>query len=176
MTTMKKILKWTGIALGGLLGLILVAALGLYIFAPDPVTARSEVEIAAAPEVIFEQFTDYDYWYELWDVIDVTPPQEPEAGTVFQFVEPDGTVVNGVITQYEEGRVFAADLTMEGIDADFSFSLTLEPTANGTQAVLYNEGKVGGPMKVMMAAYAMTGELNAYYDLVINRLKTKVEG
>ena len=91
-------------------------------------------------------------------------------------MEPDGTVVNGVITQYEEGRVFAADLAVEGLDANFSFSLSLEPTPNGTQAVLYNEGKVGGPLKVMMAAYAMTGELNAYYDLVINRLKTKVEG
>ena len=174
---MKKILKWIGIILGGLLGLILVAALGLYIFAPDPVTARSEVEIAAAPEVVFEQFTNYDYWYELWDVVELTPPQAPEEkGGTFQFVEPDGTVVNGVITQYDKGRVFAADLAMEGIDADFSFSLTLEPTANGTQAVLYNEGKVGGPMKVMMAAYAMTGELDAYYNLVINRLKTKVEG
>jgi len=174
---MKKILKWAGIILGGLLGLILIVALGLYIFAPDPVTARSEVEIAAAPEAVFEQFANYDYWYELWDVIDVTAPQGPQgAGSTFQFVEPDGTVVNGVITRYEEGRVFAADLAMEGIEAEFSFSLTLEPTANGTQAVLYNEGTVGGPMKVMMAAYAMTGELDAYYDLVINRLKTKMEG
>ena len=173
---MKKVLKWTGIVLGTLLGLILVVALGLYIFAPDPVTARSEVEIAAEPAVVFEQFTNYDYWYELWDVVELTPPQEPPSeGTLFRFVEPDGTVVKGVITQYEVGRVFAADLAMEGIDADFSFSLTLEPTANGTQAVLYNEGKVGGPMKVMMAAYAMTGELDAYYELVINRLKTKVE-
>jgi len=110
-------------------------------------------------------------------VIEFTPPEEPEVtGSTFQFVEPDGTVVNGVITHYEEGRVFAADLVMEGVDAEFSFALTLEPTVNGTQAVLYNEGTVGGPMKVMMAAYAMTGELDAYYDLVINRLKTKVEG
>jgi hypothetical protein len=31
-------------------------------------------------------------------------------------------------------------------------------------------------MKVMMAAYALTGELDAYYELVINRLKTKAEG
>jgi hypothetical protein len=155
----------------------LIAVLGLYIFAPDPVTARSEVEIAAAPDVVFGQFTNYDYWYELWDVIEVTPPPEPQgAGSTFRFVEPDGTVINGTITQYEEGRVYAADLEMEGIDAEFSFSLTLEPTANGTQTVLYNEGTVGGPMKVMMAAYAMTGELDAYYDLVINRLKTKVEG
>lgn len=173
---MKKILKWIGIVFGGLLSLILIVALGLYIFAPDPVTARSEVEIAASPDVVFEQFTSYDYWYELWDVVALTPPGTPETGSPFQFVEPDGTVVNGVITQYEEGRVFAADLAMEGLDANFSFSLSLEPTPNGTQAVLYNEGKVGGPMKVMMAAYAMTGELNAYYDLVINRLKTKVEG
>ena len=171
---MKKVLKWSGIILAGLLGLILLVALGLYIFGSNSVTARSEAEIAASPEVVFAQFTDYGYWYELWDVIEVVPPETP--GTRFQFVEPDGTVVNGVITQYEEGRVFAADLAMEGLDANFSFSLSLEPTPNGTQAVLYNEGKVGGPLKVMMAAYAMTGELNAYYDLVINRLKTKVEG
>lgn len=173
---MKNFLKWTGIVLGGLLGLILIAALGLYIFGPDPVTIRSEVQIAAAPDVVFDQFTTYDYWYELWDVIDVTPPQGPEAGSRFQFVEPDSTVINGVITRYEEGHIYAADLAMEGIDAQFAFSLTLEPTANGTRAVLYNEGKVGGLMKVMMAAYAMTGEMDAYYDLVINRLKTKVEG
>jgi hypothetical protein len=174
---MKKVLKWSGIILAGLLGLILLVALGLYIFGSNSVTARSEVEIAASPEVVFAQFTDYGYWYELWDVIEVVPPETLETpGTRFQFVEPDGTVVNGVITQYEEGRVFAADLAMEGLDANFSFSLSLEPTPNGTQAVLYNEGKVGGPLKVMMAAYAMTGELNAYYDLVINRLKTKVEG
>ena len=174
---MKKLLKWVGIILAGLLGLIIIAALGLYIFAPDPVTARSEVEIAASPEVVFDQFITYDYWYELWDVVELTPPQEPiSEGSTFQFVEPDGTVVNGVITRYEKGHVYAADLTMPGIDAKFSFSLTLEPTTNGTQAVLYNEGKVGGPMKVMMAAYAMTGEWDAYYELVINRLKTKVEG
>lgn len=163
--------------MGGLLGLILIAALGLYIFGPDPVTARSEVEIAATPEVVFAEFTNYDDWYELWDVIEVTPPPEPQgAGSAFRFVEPDGTVVNGVISHYEVGRVFAADLKMEGLDADFSFSLTLEPTANGTRAVLYNQGTVGGPMKVMMAAYALTGELDAYYSLVINRLKTKAEG
>lgn len=174
---MKKILKWVSIVLGGLVGLILIAALGLYIFGPDPVTARSEVEIAAAPEVVFAQFTDYDYWYELWDVIDVNPPQEPQGpGSTWQSVEPDGTVLNGTITQYEEGRIYAASIEMEGLDGDFSFSLTLEPTVNGTRAVLYNEGSVGGPMKVMMAAYAMAGELDAYYDLVINRLKTKVEG
>lgn len=173
---MKKILKWTGIILGGLLGLLLIAVLGLYIFAPDPVTIRSEVQIAAAPDVVFDQFITYDYWYELWDVVELTPPQKPVSeGSTFQFVEPDGTVINGTITRYEEGRVYAADLAMEDFDANFSFSLTLEPTANGTQAVLYNEGKVGGPMKVMMAAYAMTGELDDYYNLVINRLKTKVE-
>ena len=74
---MKKLLKWVGIILAGLLGLIIIAALGLYIFAPDPVTARSEVEIAASPEVVFDQFTTYDYWYELWDVVELTPPQEP---------------------------------------------------------------------------------------------------
>ncbi len=174
---MKNILKWSGIALGGLLGLLLVAVLGLYLFAPDPVTARSEVEIAAAPETVFTQFTDYDDWYDLWDVIEVTPPQAPQGeGSRFQFVEPDGTVVNGVITRYEEGRVYAAALTMEGVDASFAFTLSLEPSENGTRAVLYNEGKVGGLMKVMMAAYAMTGELDGYYDLVINRLKAKVEG
>jgi uncharacterized protein YndB with AHSA1/START domain len=173
---MKKLLKWAAIGLGGLLGLILVAALSLYVFAPDPVTARSEVEIAASPEAVFEQFTDYDYWYELWDVIELTPPQEPHGeGSAFRFVEPDGTVVNGVITQYEEGRVYAANLDMQGVDAEFGFALTLEPRADGTHAVLYIEGTVGGPMKVMMAAYALTGELDAYYDLVINRLKTKVE-
>jgi hypothetical protein len=96
----KKILKWTVIGLGGLLGLILIAALGLYVFAPDPVTARSEVEIAASPEAVFEQFADYDYWYELWDVVDVTPPQEPQGkGSTFRTVEPDGTVLSGTITQ-----------------------------------------------------------------------------
>ena len=174
---MKTLLKWTGIVLGGLLGLILMAVLGLYIFGPDPVTARSEVEIAASPEAVFEQFIDYDYWYELWDVVELTPPQAPPGkGSTFQFVEPDGTVVNGTITQYEAGRVFAADLAMEGVNAKFAFALTLKPSANGTHAVLYNEGSVGGPMKVMMAAYALTGGLDAYYDLVINRLKTKVEG
>ncbi|GIK42825.1 MAG: hypothetical protein BroJett011_66580 [Chloroflexota bacterium] len=174
---MKKILKWAGIILGGLMGLILLIALGLYIFGPDPVIARSEVEIAATPEVVFAHFTNYEDWYELWDVVEVTPPPEPQgAGSAFRFVEPDGTVVNGVITQYEAGRVFAADLKMEGLEADFSFSLTLEPTDIGTRAVLYNQGKVGGPMKVMMAAYALTGELDAYYALVINRLKAKVEG
>ncbi len=174
---MKNFLKWTGIVLGGFLALLLIAVLGLYIFGPDPVTARSEVEIAAAPEAVFAQFTDYDYWYELWDVVELTPPPEPEgAGSTFQFVEPDGTVVNGVITQYEAGRVYAADLAMEGLDANFAFALTLEPTATGTRAVLYNEGTVGGSMKVMMAAYALTGELDAYYELVINRLKIKVEG
>lgn len=174
---MKKILKWSGILLGGLLGSLLVAALGLYLFAPDPVTARSEVEIAASPETVFRQFTDYDYWYDLWDVVELTPPQAPQGeGSTFQFVEPDGTVVNGTITRYEEGRVYAAALAMEGVDANFAFTLTLEPTANGTRVVLYNEGSVGGPMKVMMAAYAMTGELDAYYDLVINRLKARVEG
>lgn len=158
----KKVLKWSGIILSGLLGLILIAALGLYIFAPDPVTVRAEVEIAASPEDVFEQFTDYDYWYELRDVIALTPPQAPQRqGSRFQFVEPDGTVVNGTITQYDEGRVYAAALDMEGLEAEFSFSLTLEPTANGTHAVLYNEGKVGGLMKVMMAAYALTGELDA---------------
>ncbi|NJO00161.1 MAG: hypothetical protein HC875_41640 [Anaerolineales bacterium] len=173
---MKKGLKWTGIILGGLLGLIIIAVLGLYIFAPNPVTIRSKVEITASPEVVFDQFTTYDYWYELWDVVELTPPQEPiNEGNTFQFVEPDGTVVDGVITQYEEGRVFAANLTMKGVDAVFSFSLTLTPTANGTQAVLYNEAKVSGAMKVMMAAYALSGELDAYYNMVINRLKTKVE-
>lgn len=173
---MTKILKWIGILLGGLVGLILIVALGLYLFAPDPVTARAEVEIAARPDIVFAQFTDYDDWYDLWDVIEVIAPQAPQgAGRTFQFVEPDGTVVNGTITQYEAGRVFAADLAMEGLDANFAFALTLEPTPTGTRAVLYNEGTVGGPMKVMMAAYALTGELDAYYDLVINRLKTKVE-
>jgi uncharacterized protein YndB with AHSA1/START domain len=148
----------------------------LHVFAPDPVTARSEVEIAASPEAVFEQFTDYGYWYELWDVIDVTAPQEPQGeGSTFRFVEPDGTVINGTITQYEEGRVYAASLDMEGLNAEFAFALTLEPTANGTHAMLYNEGTVTGPMKIMMTAYALTGELDAYYDLVINRLKTKVE-
>jgi uncharacterized protein YndB with AHSA1/START domain len=173
---MKKVLKWTAIVIGGLLALVLILAGGLYLFAPDPVTARSEAEIAASPEAVFAQFADYDYWYELWDVVDVTASQETQGeGSTFQFVEPDGTVLNGTITQYEEGRVYAASFDMEGIDAEFAFALTLEPTANGTHAVLYNEGSVGGPMKVMMAAYALTGELDAYYDLVINRLKTKME-
>ena len=174
---MKKVLKWSGIVLAGLLGLILLVALGLYIFGSNSVTARSEVEIAASPEVVFAQFTDYGYWYELWDVIEVVPPETLETpGTRFQFVEPDGTVVNGTITQYEAGHLFAADLAPEGMDAQFSFSFTFEPTPNGTRAVLYNEGKVGGLLKVMMNAYAMTGGLDAYYDMVINRLKTKVEG
>lgn len=174
---MKKVLRRVGIVLGGLAGLIIIVALGLYIFGPDPVIARSEVEIAASPEVVFAQFIDYDYWYELWDVVDVTPPQEPQGeGSTWQTVEPDGTVLSGTITQYEEGRIYAASIEMEGLDAKFSFSLTLEPTANGTHAVLYNEGSVGGPMRVMMAAYDLTGEMDAYYDLVINRLKTKVEG
>jgi uncharacterized protein YndB with AHSA1/START domain len=173
---MKRVLKWTAIVIGGLLALVLILAGGLYLFAPDPVIIKAEADIAASPEAVFEQFTAYDYWYELWDVVDLTPPQEPQGeGSTFQFVEPDGTVLNGTITQYEEGRVFAASLDMEGVDAEFAFALSLEPTANGTHAVLYNEGTVGGPMNVMMAAYALTGELDAYYDLVINRLKTKEE-
>ncbi len=150
---MKRVLKWIGIVLGGLLGLVLILALGLYLFGPDSVTATGEADIAASPETVFEQFTTFDYWYELWDVVDVTAPSEPiRVGSLFQFVEPDGSVVNGTVTQYEEGRVFAADLAFEGVDADFSFALTLEPMANGTYALLHNQGSAAGSMKIMLAA------------------------
>jgi hypothetical protein len=80
---MKKVLKWTAIVIGGLLALVLILAGGLYLFAPDPIIIKAEADIAASPEAVFEQFTTYDYWYELWDAADTGPttlPRDAGAG------------------------------------------------------------------------------------------------
>lgn len=59
----------------------ILAALSLYWLGPDPVTATSVAEIEAPPEVVFDQFVEFEAWYELViDRLKETVERQPVSG------------------------------------------------------------------------------------------------
>lgn len=173
-----KFVQWTLVVVGSVM--LLAVAVGFLL--PSRFEVRRTVEIAAAPEKVYDLVVETRQW-KRWTVWNQRDPQMrivysgPPFGMGARWAWESESEGNGVMefTRVEPNRRVEYRLSFPRFNMTSTGALVLEPVGRGTRVTWTNEGDTGAnPLKHYLAA-AMDRMVGPDFEAGLANLKALAE-
>lgn len=115
-------------------------------------------------------------WLTLLDICEVCGPEVPPGvGSEIRLLLWSGVEVEGVITDWQEDRHFAAQLWTGGMGIPILLALSVEPVPDGSEVQLDAVSAPQGLVHLLMLETSSNRRTDRYLDRVLRRIKVGVE-